>query len=61
MFPMVFYSYLSRQWLCFFDSHLFYVDNVHLVKKGNLKLAESMFSLIKNVDNVKRSSHGCAF
>ena len=61
MFPMVFYFYLSKQWLGSFDPHLFYVDNVHIEKKGNLKLAESMFSLIKNVDNVKRNSHDCVF
>ena len=35
------------------DPDFFYLDNVHLVENGNLKLAESIFSLIKNCDNVK--------
>ena len=29
------------------DPDLFYLDNVHLVENGNLKLAASIFSLIK--------------
>ena len=29
------------------DPDLFYLDNVHLVESGNLKLAELIFSLIK--------------
>ena len=31
---------------------LFFLDNVHLVKQGNLKLAESIFSSIKNCNGV---------
>ena len=39
------------------DSDVFNLDNVHLVKNGNLKLAESIFSLIENVDNIKLNNH----
>ena len=31
---------------------LFFLDNVHLVEKGNLKLAESIFSSIENCNGV---------
>ena len=36
---------------------LFISDNVHLVKKGNLKLVESIFSLIKNCNDVTCNKH----
>ena len=36
---------------------MFYLDNIHLVENGNLKLAESIFSLIENFDNVKHNNH----
>ena len=39
------------------DPNLFYLDNVYLVEKGNFKLAGSIFSLIKNFDNVKHNNH----
>ena len=39
------------------DPDLFYLDNVHFVKNGNFKLAGSIFSLIKNFDNVKHNNH----
>ena len=39
------------------DPDLFYLDNVHLVKNGNFKLAGSIFCLIKNFDNVKHNNH----
>ena len=41
----------------FLDPDLFYLDNIHLVENGNLELVESVFSLIKNFDNVKYYSH----
>ena len=56
-----FYFYLPRQrWTLSngsLDPDLFYLDNVHLVQNGNFKLARSIFSLIKNFDNVKRNNH----
>ena len=36
------------------DSDLFNLDNV---KNENLKLAESIFSLIENIDNIKLNNH----
>ena len=36
---------------------LFFSDNVHLVEKGNLKLAESIFILIKNRNGVTCNKH----
>ena len=39
------------------DPDLFYLDIVHLVENGNLKLAESIFSLIQNIDNIKHNNH----
>ena len=39
------------------DSDLFYLDNVHLVKNGNLKLAEPTLSFINNFDNIKHNNH----
>ena len=39
------------------DSDLFYLDNVHLVENGNLKLAESIFSFINNFDNINHNNH----
>ena len=39
------------------DPDLFYLNNVYLVEKGNLKLAESIFSLIKKFANVKQNNH----
>ena len=40
----------------FFDPNL-YLDNVHFVENGNLKLVEPIFSLIKNFDNAKHNNH----
>ena len=40
-----------------FDLDLIFLDNVHLVENGNFKLAGSIFSLIKNFDNVKHNNH----
>ena len=39
------------------DSDLLYLDNVHLVENGNLKLAESIFGFINNFDNIKHNNH----
>ena len=39
------------------DPDLFYLHNVHLVENGDFKLAGSIFSLIKNFDNVKHNNH----
>ena len=39
------------------DSDLFYLDNVHLVENGNLKVAESIFSFINNFGNIKHNKH----
>ena len=39
------------------DSDLFYLDNVHLVENGDLKLAESIFSFINSFDNIKHNNH----
>ena len=36
---------------------LFFSDNVHLVEKGNLKLAESIFSSIKNYNDITCNKH----
>ena len=36
---------------------LFFSDNVHLVEKGNLKLAESIFISIKNYNDVTCNKH----
>ena len=36
---------------------LFFLDNVHLVEKGNLKLSESVFSSIKNCNNITCNKH----
>ena len=41
----------------FLYPQFFYLDNVHLVKNGNLKLAKSIFSLIENFDNVKHNNY----
>ena len=41
----------------FLDSDLFYLDNVHLVENGHLKLAESIFSFINNFNNMKHNNH----
>ena len=35
----------------------FFLDNVHLVKNGNLKLAESISSFTNNFDNIKHNNH----
>ena len=42
------YFYLSRQtWIILNENpDLFYLDNFHLVENGNIKLAESIFSLM---------------
>ena len=39
------------------NSDLFYLDNVHLVENGNLKVAESIFSFINNFGNIKHNIH----
>ena len=39
------------------NSDLFYLDNVHLVENGNLKVAESIFSFINNFDKIKHNIH----
>ena len=39
------------------NPELFFLDNVHLVGKGNLKLAESIFSSIKNCNDVTCNKH----
>ena len=39
------------------DSDLFHLDNVHLVEDGNRKAAESIFSFINNLDNIKHNNH----
>ena len=39
------------------DLELFHLDNVQLVEIGNLKLAESILSLIRDFDNVKHDNH----
>ena len=39
------------------NPELFFLDNVHLVEKGNLKLAESIFSSIKNSNDVTCNKH----
>ena len=39
------------------DSDLFHLDNVHLVEDGNRKSAESIFSFINNLDNIKHNNH----
>ena len=39
------------------DPDPFYLDNVHLVEKGNFKLAGLISSLTKNFDNVKHNNH----
>ena len=36
---------------------LFFLDNVHLVEKGNLKMAESIFSSIENCNGVTCNKH----
>ena len=36
---------------------LFFSDNVHLVKKGHLKLTESIFSSIENYNGVTCNKH----
>ena len=39
------------------NQDLFFQDNVHLVEKGNLKLAESIFSSIENCNGVTCNKH----
>ena len=39
------------------NTDLFFSDNVHLVEKGNLKLAESIFNSIENCNGVTCNKH----
>ena len=42
---------------CSLNPDLLFLHNVHLVEKGNLKLAESIFSSIKNCNHVTCNKH----
>ena len=57
MFQVILYIYISCD-ICWtvangsLNPGLFFLDNVHLLEQGNLKLAESIFSSIENCNSV---------
>ena len=61
MFQVILHIHRLRQLLDFangsFNPDLIFSDNVHLVEKGNLKLAESIFSSIKNCNSITCNKH----
>ena len=56
-FSKLFFVYISYDSCCtvangLLNPDLFFLDNVHLVEQGNLKLAESIFSSIENCNSI---------